>query len=124
MNKEVEELLTKCDNCKLKECIGCEFTYTDIQKIRKYVGSIELLNETYQVINELSEREIKELEQKESILDKVVDKLEKIHEKYTKEYERVEGLELYTASIYVQQELGCVLDDIESILMMKGIDSK
>lgn len=54
MNKEVEQLLNKCDNCKLKECIGCEFTWTDIQKIRKY---------------------IQELEQKESILDKVTDKL-------------------------------------------------
>lgn len=73
MNKEVKELLNKCDNCKLKECIGCEFTYVDIQKIKKYVGNIEILNETYQVINELSEREIKKLEQKESILDKVTD---------------------------------------------------
>lgn len=54
MNKEVEQLLSKCDNCKLKECIGCEFTWTDIQKIRKY---------------------IQELEQKQSILDKVTDKL-------------------------------------------------
>lgn len=54
MNKEVEQLLNKCDNCKLKECIGCEFTWTDIQKIRKY---------------------IQELEQKQSILDKVTDKL-------------------------------------------------
>ena len=51
MEKEVKELLNKCDNCKLKQCEGCEFTYTDIQKIKKYV------------------------EQKESILDKVTDKL-------------------------------------------------
>lgn len=78
MNKEVKELLNKCDNCKLKECIGCEFTYVDIQKIKKYVGNIEILNETYQVINELSEREIKKLEQKESILDKVTDKLKEL----------------------------------------------
>ena len=51
MNKEEIELLNKCDNCKLKECIACEFTYTDIQKIKKYV------------------------EETESILDKVTDKL-------------------------------------------------
>ena len=49
--KEVKELLNKCDNCKLKECIGCEFTCTEIQKIKEYV------------------------EQKETILDKVTDKL-------------------------------------------------
>lgn len=57
MNKEVKELLNKCDNCNLKECICCEFTYTDIQEIKKY---------------------IKELEQKESILDKVTDSLDKL----------------------------------------------
>ena len=90
----------------------------------KYIESLELINETWQVSNEMFTERIKDLEQKESILDKVTEELKKIHEKYTKEYERVEGLELYTASIYVQQELGCVLDDIESILMMKGIDSK
>ncbi len=70
MNKEVEQLLNKCDNCKLKECIGCEFTWTDIQKIRKY---------------------IQELEQKQSILDKVTDKLKEDIEKskeQIKHYER------------------------------------
>lgn len=51
MDKQVKDLLNKCDNCKLKECIACEFTYTDIQKIKKYVEELE------------------------SILDKVTDKL-------------------------------------------------
>ena len=55
--KEVKELLNKCDNCKLKECIGCEFTCTEIQKIKEYV------------------------EQKESILDKVTDKLKETRKK-------------------------------------------
>ena len=99
MNKEVKELLNKCDNCKLKECIGCEFTYVDIQKIKKYVENIETLNETYQVINELSEREIKKLEQKESMLDKLTDKLKErikeldnLKENYIKlkEYDQVD----------------------------------
>lgn len=43
----------------------------------KYIKSLEIINETYQVINELSEREIKELEQKTETLDKVTDKLKK-----------------------------------------------
>ena len=54
MDKQVKDLLNKCDNCKLKECIACEFTYTDIQKIKKYV------------------------EETESILDKATDKLKEI----------------------------------------------
>ena len=53
IKEEVKELLNKCDNCKLKECEGCEFTYTDIQKIKKYV------------------------EQKETILDKVTEECRK-----------------------------------------------
>ena len=78
MNKEVKQLLNKCDNCKLKECIGCEFTWTDIQKIRKY---------------------IQELEQKQFILDKVTktlkrdreifDKCRKKHEMYSPSEERM-----------------------------------
>ena len=45
MNKEVKELLNKCDNCDLEECFGCKFTYADIQKIKKYVESIEYIIE-------------------------------------------------------------------------------
>ena len=87
--KEVKELLNKCDNCKLKECEGCEFTYTDIQKIKKYVESIELTNETYQVINELSDRRTKELEQKETILDKVTEYIKNYIDDKQNEYEAI-----------------------------------
>lgn len=109
MNKEVEQLLSKCDNCRLKECIGCEFTWTDIQKIKKYVGNIEILNETYQVINELSEREIKKLEQKESILDKVTDKLKEDINNYNKELLKVSTMSIkntdLTARILQSQKI-------------------
>ena len=54
MNKGKIEILNKCDNCKLKECIGCKFTWTEMQEAKKYIT---------------------ELEQKESILDKVADEL-------------------------------------------------
>ena len=45
MNKEVRELLNKSDNCDLEECFGWKFTYADIQKIKKYVESIEYIIE-------------------------------------------------------------------------------
>ena len=68
MNKEVKELLNKCDNCDLEECFGCKFTYADIQKIKNY------------------------LEQKESILDKVTEFVTKIAtenaEKYNSENQK------------------------------------
>ena len=44
----------------------------------KYIESLELINETWQVSNEMFTERIKDLEQKESILDKVTDKLKEI----------------------------------------------
>lgn len=43
----------------------------------KYIESLELINETWQVSNEMFRERTKELEQKETILDKVTDKLNK-----------------------------------------------
>ena len=56
------------------------------------------------------------LEQKESILDKVTDKLKKVGNKYIKEYKNVEKLDLIQQNTAVLQELSCVIDDIEEIL--------
>ena len=92
MDKEIEDLLNKCNNCKLKECIACEFTYTDIQKIKKYVEELE------------------------SILDKVTDTLKEVYNKYIKEYKDVEKLDLIEGNTAVLQELSCVIEDIEEIL--------
>lgn len=76
--KEVKELLNKCDNCKLKVCITCEFTYTDIQKIKEYVKELEFQNTALKAEHNHNITRIKELEQKESILDKVTDKLKEV----------------------------------------------
>ena len=73
--EEVKDLLNKCDNCKLKVCITCEFTYTDIQKIKEYVKELEFQNTALKAEHNHNITRIKELEQKESILDKVTDKL-------------------------------------------------
>lgn len=39
-NKEIENLLS-CENCRLNECIQCEISYTDRNKIRKYIEYLE-----------------------------------------------------------------------------------
>ena len=43
-NKEVEKLLD-CSNCKLKECITCDITYTDRKKIKEYIEETEQMVE-------------------------------------------------------------------------------
>lgn len=58
----------------------------------------------------------KELKQKETILDKVTEKLKKVGNKYIKEYKNVEKLDLIQQNTAVLQELSCVIDDIEEIL--------
>ena len=63
---------------------------------------------------------LKELEQKESILNKVTDKLKEADTKYIKEYKDVEKLELIEGNTTVLQELSCVIDDIEDILEIIG----
>ena len=53
MNKEKIEILNKCDNCKLRECIGCEITYSDIQNIKEYIDQLETkVKELENVLNE------------------------------------------------------------------------
>ena len=59
---------------------------------------------------------IQELEQKESILDKVIDKLKEVDKKYKNEYENIENMELSATKICVLQELTCVIEDIEETL--------
>ena len=56
------------------------------------------------------------LEQKETILDKVTDKLKEVDKKYKNEYENIENMELSATKICVLQELTCVIEDIEEIL--------
>lgn len=69
-----------------------------------------------QYIMQRQQEKIKKLEQKESILDKVTDKLKEVDKKYKNEYENIENMELSATKICVLQELSCVIEDIEEIL--------
>lgn len=85
-----------------------EKTKPILEKIKRHIE--------YQETIEILEKYIKELEQKEAILDKVTDKLKEMDKKYINEYKRVDQLELYSANVYVEQELACVLEDIDEAL--------
>ena len=85
-----------------------EKTKPILEKIKRHIE--------YQETIEILEKYIQHLEQKETILDKVTDKLKKMDKKYINEYKRVDQLELYSANVYVEQELACVLEDIDEAL--------
>ena len=89
-----------------------------IEEIKKMLNfttegtSLRINNE----VSKLLLKYIKELEQKESILDKVTDKLKEVDKKYKNEYENIENMELSATKICVLQELTCVIEDIEETL--------
>ena len=70
----------------------------------------------FQTEVELLLKYIQHLKQKETILDKVTDKLKEVDKKYKNEYENIENMELSATKICVLQELSCVIEDIEEIL--------
>lgn len=37
--KKAEELIKKCDKCKLTECINCEISWTEIASIRRIIDN-------------------------------------------------------------------------------------
>ena len=42
MNKEeIENILNKCNTCKIKGCFSCKTTYTERQQIREYTEQLE-----------------------------------------------------------------------------------
>ena len=43
--KRVENLIKKCDECKLKECINCEISWTDIVAVRRLVDAYKEIEE-------------------------------------------------------------------------------
>ena len=71
LNKEIEKLLD-CSNCNLKECIACEITYTDKQKIKKYIELLESKLETNKIgLDEMQKEAIKIAEEKNELENKL-----------------------------------------------------
>lgn len=59
LNKEVAKLLN-CDNCRLKECIQCEISYSDKKLIREYIEELETAKEMKEAL-ELANIDLKTL---------------------------------------------------------------
>lgn len=61
--EKIENLIKRCDECKLKECINCETNYTEITSIKRIVDSYKRL---------LKENE--ELKNNKTLVEKILDK--------------------------------------------------
>lgn len=88
MKEEIEKLLS-CNNCDLKEYIGCEITYTDREKIKDYIEQVELDNQKnhHNYIKTLLERD-KQIAANKMLLErehKLIDKLNKDIKIYSQE---------------------------------------
>ncbi len=52
--KKAEELIKKCDKCKLTECINCEISWTEIASIRRIIDNYRnVLKENEELKNKL-----------------------------------------------------------------------
>ncbi len=55
----LEKLIKKCGDCNLKECIGCEITYSDVKELEKEFdsagrqGYIKGSNATHRILVEI-----------------------------------------------------------------------
>lgn len=50
--EKIENLIKRCDECKLKECINCETNYTEITSIKRIVDSYKKLQKENEELKE------------------------------------------------------------------------
>ena len=56
--EKVENLIKRCDECKLKECINCETNYTEITSIKRIVDSYKrVLKENEELKSKLENKD-------------------------------------------------------------------
>lgn len=114
----IEEILSKCDNCKLSECEGC-ITYSDMQVIKARIKELEEdLYSANKIINEyldgIPKQKVKDiLNEIQEEYNKLEEQFDCIWDKKIKDnYDKYKLQELSA----MQQELGFVLGKFEELL--------
>lgn len=116
--EKVENLIKKCDECKLKECINCETNWTEITSIKRIVDSykkvlkeneelkendnkytIHLTDEQYNMVIEIVQDDINR-----KWIQKLKDKIEELNKLLTdidyKDIEDKQEREFYKKEYY------------------------
>ena len=114
----IEQILSKCDNCKLNECDGC-ITYSDMQVIKARIKELEEeLYSANKIVEEYTDsipkQKVKYItKQIQEEYDKVQEQFDCIWDKKSKDnYDRYKLQELSA----MQQELGFILGKFEELL--------
>ena len=121
----IEQILSKCDNCKLNECDGC-ITYSDMQVIKARIKELEVENrmlalegsrvrlELYIKGNYIPKQKVKDiLNEIQEEYNKLEEQFDCIWDKKSKDnYDRYKLQELSA----MQQELVFILGKFEELL--------
>lgn len=118
----IEEILSKCDNCKLSECEGC-ITYSDIEIIKARIKELKEENKRkdmfLQMAKEVIENSIPKQKVKD-ILNEIQEEYNKLEEQFDciwdkKSKDNYDRYKLQELSA-MQQELGFILGKFEELL--------
>lgn len=71
-DKNIVDLIEKCDNCKLCECINCEISWEEVQEIKKLMVRVTKLEFT---VNE----RLEELKKERELYKKRWETIDKLH---------------------------------------------
>ena len=121
----IEQILSKCDNCKLNECDGC-ITYSDMKVIKEKIRELEEENrmlasegsrvrlDLYIKGNYIPKQKVKDiLNEIQEEYNKLEEQFDCIWDKKSKDnYDRYKLQELSA----MQQELGFILGKFEKLL--------
>ena len=66
----IEEILSKCDNCKLSECEGC-ITYSDIEIIKARIKELKEENKRKDMFLQMAKEVIENSIPKQKVKDKI-----------------------------------------------------
>ena len=121
----IEQILSKCDNCKLNECDGC-ITYSDMKVIKEKIRELEEENrilasegsrvrlDLYIKGNYIPKQKVKDiLNEIQEEYNKLEEQFDCIWDKKSKDnYDRYKLQELSA----MQQELGFIIGKFEELL--------
>lgn len=109
--EKIENLIKKCDKCKLKECINCEISWDEVQAIKRFHKAYKELEEYYEEQNEVHAKFIPV----SLIEEKILNPMKEEHDKAIKGFIKRDIPQCIEEG-GIAQELGYFIGKIEELL--------